>query len=226
MINEVKRENWEKRWALFFRFYALILGGILCVLILLVWFAFPASEGEKFSSLEFSRPVAISYLQNALQGRYGSGFFTGQVNSLDISQLEPGDILLGGNPGGAYGHFTHAGLYLGNGEVMEGYVDCGISRQGVGHYRYYAWACVLRVKLPREQRLRAAEYAAQLEGRMFYPTAFKTGGRYWNCTKLIWKAYKEEGIDLDSRHDLWLTPDAIYCSPWVEVISSEGEMPH
>ena len=197
----------------------------MCALILLVWVAFPASEGERFSSPQFSRSVAVSYLQNVFQGRYGSGFFTGQRNQLDFSSLEPGDILLGGNPGGSYGHFTHAGIYVGNGEVMEGYVDCGISRQGAGHYRYYAWACVLRVKLPPEQRLRAAEYAARREGRMFYPAAFKTGDRYWNCTKLIWKAYKEEGVDLDPRRDLWLTPDAIYFSPWVERVSCEGEMP-
>lgn len=167
----------------------------------------------------------LTYLRSAQQGDFVTGTFSGQPNRLDFTQLQIGDILLGGNPGGSYGHFVHAGIYLGQGQVLEGYVDCGLNRQPVEHYRNYDWACILRLKLPADAREAAAEYARQREGRIFYPMAFKPGERYWNCTKIIWAAYGEQGIDLDPFNDLWVTPDAFYQSPWVEVVDWEGEMP-
>ena len=204
---------------LFFRCYYWFLTGCIVVLIAVILLLNPAYQPTA------SHSALITYIRSALQGDLAIGVFSGQPNRLDFTQLQVGDILLGGNPGGSYGHFTHAGLYLGQGQVLEGYVDCGLSRQLVEHYRNYDWACILRVKLPEAARAVAAEYARQREGRIFYPMAFKPGERYWNCTKIIWAAYQEQGIDLDPFNDLWVTPDALYQSPWVEVVDSEGEIP-
>jgi uncharacterized protein YycO len=62
----------------------------------------------------------------------------------------------------------------------------------------------------------AVEYARAQIGKIFHPLAFKPGDQYWNCTKIIWKAYAENGVDLDALNDVWLTPDAFLNSPWVE----------
>lgn len=203
----------------FFRHYLLILSLLLGLLVCSVLLANPGYMRR------FPETVATAYFRSVFQGRVGSGYFGGTGNSLDFSVLRPGDILLGGKPGSSYGHFTHAGLYLGKGEVLEGYVDCGITREDVGHYHRYDWVCVLRVKSPEQVRVRAVQYALQQEGKVFYPAAFKPGERYWNCTKFIWAAYYRQGIDLDSGKDMWVTPDAIYKSPHVVVVVKEGPMP-
>ncbi|HHV75779.1 MAG TPA: hypothetical protein GXX39_00190 [Syntrophothermus lipocalidus] len=203
----------------FFRRYLVVLS---LTLVLLICSILSVNTGYV---KRLPETVAAAYVRSAFQGRVGSGHFWGTGNSLDFALLQPGDILLGGKPGGAYGHFTHAGLYLGEGQVMEGYVDCGITRQAVEHYHQYDWICILRVKASEQARKKAVEYACQQEGKVFYPGAFKPGERYWNCTKFIWGAYHREGIDLDSGQDLWITPDSIYNSPNVVVVAREGLMP-
>jgi uncharacterized protein YycO len=165
------------------------------------------------------------YLSHAVRGQFGTGRATGGGNALDLSLLQPGDIMLGGKPGGAYGHFTHAGIYLGDGQMMEGYVDCGLSRQPASHYLGYDYACILRVRTSPQVRARAARWAQAREYQAFYPAAFKAGERYWNCTKLVWAAFRQQGVELDPRGDLWLTPDQLYHSPRVRVVASAGVMP-
>lgn len=203
----------------FFRYYPLVLTGVVIILAAAIMLANP---GYLYS---LPQSVTACYVGNFFQGNIGTGYFTGCGNQLDFDRLHPGDILLGGKPGGAYGHFTHAGLYLGDNQVLEGYVDCGISRQPVNHYHHYDWACILRVQLPEEDRQQALDYALQQEFKPFYPAAFKPGERLWNCTKLIWAAYQRQGVDLDSNDDLWITPDAIYHSAHVQVIDQRGKMP-
>ena len=203
----------------FFRHYFLILSSICLILTTAILVTAPRLPESAAQSL------AATFTQGLLQGHAPTGIYTGRVNRLDFKHLQPGDILLGGKPKAAYGHFTHAGLYLGQGWVLEGYVDCGLSRQDVAHYHFYDWACILRVKLSPEEREKVLQYAQQQEFKPFYPAAFKTGERYWNCTKLIWAAYRQVGIDLDAASDLWISPDALYFSPYIEIITTEGEMP-
>lgn len=203
----------------FFRYYPLVLGGMIALLLT----AIAADNSGRMT--RFSESAAPAYIENLLQGKNSTGVYTGRMNRLDFSLIQPGDILLAGNPESCYGHFTHAGIYLGDGWVLEGYVDCGVSRQRIEHYHSYEWACILRVKLPPEKRAAALEYALSQEYKTFYPAAFKNGERYWNCTKLIWEAYRRQGVDLDSFDDLWIVPDYIYFSPQVELIAREGEMP-
>ncbi|MGI6486998.1 MAG: hypothetical protein GX964_09825 [Syntrophomonadaceae bacterium] len=203
----------------FFRYYPLVLTGVVIILAAAIMVANPGY----LHSLPQS--VTACYIGNFCQGNVGTGYFTGRGNQLDFDRLHPGDILLGGKPGGAYGHFTHAGLYLGDNQVLEGYVDCGISRQPVNHYHRYDWACILRVQIPEKNRQQALAYALGQEFKPFYPAAFKPGERLWNCTKLIWAAYQRQGVDLDSNDDLWITPDAMYHSAHVQIIDQRGEMP-
>ena len=203
----------------FFKYYLLILPGIIMMLIALIIIDNPGYTHR------FWQSAAPRYVYYYLEGRHPTGVSSGKSNRLDFSRLEPGDILLAGNSQSCYGHFTHAGIYLGEGRVLEGYVDCGISRQPLDHYRSYDWACILRVRIPEAKRRQAVEYALKQEFKTFYPAAFKGGENYWNCTKLIWEAFRRQGVDLDSFGDLWVTPDYIFRSPHVELVAGDGELP-
>lgn len=203
----------------FFRYYPVLFTGMAVLLAVAIIVANPGYIKR------FSHTSAPLFVRSLIQGKSSTGVYAGRANNLDFSRVEPGDILLAGDHDSCYGHFTHAGIYLGQGMVLEGYVDCGVSRQRQEHYLYYDWACVARVKLPPEQRQAALDYALKQEYKTFYPIAFKNGDRYWNCTKVIWASYLRQGVDLDSNSDLWVTPDSIYHSQMLEVVTSSGEMP-
>lgn len=151
--------------------------------------------------------VAYTYLQSFAQGEIGSGYGQAEFEYIPFEKLEPGDILLGGYPNCAYGKYSHAGLYLGNNEVLEAYVDYGVCIQPLDHYYDYTELCLLRVKTSQTVKDQVIKAARSYTGKMFYPLAFKNGSGYYNCTKFIWKAYADQGIDLDPKHDLWVAPD-------------------
>lgn len=152
--------------------------------------------------------VIYTYARNLSQGEFGSGYGSAEPQYIPFDKLEPGDILLGGWPNCAYGQYSHAGLYLGNNEVLEAYVDYGVCIQPLGHYDEYTELCLLRVEASPAIKKRVVMEARSYAGKMFYPLAFKNGERYWNCSKIIWQAYADQGIDLDINHDLWIAPES------------------
>lgn len=173
----------------------------------------------------FANPRAsmYAYLDNLHYGNIGYGSeFRSAGNRIAFDELEPGDIILGGYPGCAYGRFSHAAIYIGDEQVVEGYLDTGITINSVQHFWDYSEIALLRVNAAEEVKLAAAEYARQNEGDMFFALAFKPGDRIWNCTKILWMGYMKQGIDLDSVGDIWIAPDSFYNSPWVEVIAERG----
>lgn len=177
---------------------------------------------DNYALLTEKRSVAFTYIQSFRQGQVGYGDQSAPGNDINFTNLEPGDILLGGWPGCAYGYFSHAGLYLGNNQVLESYIHTGVTVNDIFHYHDYSQACILRVKTSPAVKQQAIAYALQQQGKMFYPVSFKNDERYWNCTKIIWKAYQEQGINLDPGNDLWTPPDALGNSPMVEIIASKG----
>ena len=84
-------------------------------------------------SLNDRDSITYTYLSNAIQGSIGYGAVGYYGNMIDLSDLEPGDIILVVIQC-AYGRFSHAGLYIGDGQVIEGYVDLGITQQSVEHF--------------------------------------------------------------------------------------------
>ena len=173
-------------------------------------------------SLNERDSITHAYLSNAVQGRIGYGSVGYYGNMLDLSDLEPGDIILGGYPQCAYGRFSHAAIYVGDGQVIEGYVDLGITQQSVEHFWSYSEISLLRIKAPSDQKQAAVDYAKSHLGELFYPVAFKPGERIWNCTKIIWEAYRQQGINLETQGDIWISPDEFYNSPWVEIIREKS----
>jgi uncharacterized protein YycO len=166
--------------------------------------------------------ILFDYIASAREGKIGYGFNQYYGNDISFADLEPGDIILGSYPGCAYGEYSHAAIYIGNGQVAEGYVDLGINVQPVGHFREYQKVCLLRVEAPMETKTAAVEYVLDHLGEMFYPVAFKDGDRFWNCTKIMWKAYYEQGLDLDYTQDVWVAPDVFYNSPHIVLLREKG----
>ncbi|HCF48782.1 MAG TPA: hypothetical protein DER60_00780 [Syntrophomonas sp.] len=162
------------------------------------------------------------YIKSALSGNVGYGNPLRHNNSISFEGLEPGDIILGAYPHCAYGDYSHAALYIGSGQIIEGYADLGITRQSVEHFREYPQVCLLRVNVDPAVKQAAVAYATEQIGEVFYPVAFKSGQNIWNCSKIMWKAYQLQGVDFDDNQDLWVPPDSFYNSPYVEVIREVG----
>ena len=161
--------------------------------------------------------VIYLYLKNAAQGQFGGGYSqTG--NNASFAGLEPGDLILGAYDNGAFGYFSHAGIYAGNNLVLESYLDYGVTEHHVSSFHKFNDVCLLRVNADPDTKKAAVEYVQQMKGRLFYPVSFKPGDLFFNCTKIMWKAYKLQGIDLAVKDDLWIIPDAFYHSPFVTII--------
>ena len=166
--------------------------------------------------------VIYTYADSFLNGEIGTGYGEPSTDRVSFNGLEPGDIVLGGWPNTAYGRFSHAGLYIGGNQVLEGYVDYGLSIQELSTYLTYSEVCLLKVNASQEVKNRAVAYALARENQMFYPVAFKQGERFWNCTKIIWQAYKIQGIDLDEIGDLWIAPESFTASRSVSKLYEKG----
>ena len=168
------------------------------------------------------KAVMYTYLQSVGQGHIGYGFNSYYGNDISFVGLEPGDLIVGGYPGCAYGRFSHAGIYIGEGQVIESFGNLGVNIQPITHYREYSEVCLLRVKADPAVKKQVVNYALKQQGAMFYPLAFKPGERYWNCTKIMWKAYREQGLEFDPGNDFWVAPDLLYQSQLVEIIRERG----
>lgn len=170
-----------------------------------------------------SESLIYIYTRNALRGNIGTGYPEKIVRKPLNYSIEIGDLLLGGWENCAYGRYSHAGIYIGDNNVLEAYADCGVSIHSLQHYLDYPHLCILRVRTTPEVKIKAVNYAMHYNGKMFYPLAFKNSERFWNCTKLIWKAFEKQGIDLDINKDLWIAPESFRQSPCVDVLYERGD---
>ncbi len=177
---------------------------------------------NNYDILNNPHSVAQLYWQNLKKGKFSYGLEGKYYNRISFADLEPGDILVGGYPKCSYGRFSHAGIYIGDNLVMESYGDLGVTTQPINHFWDYSEIALLKVEVSPEIKNNAIDYIKNYEGGLFYPVAFKPGDRIWNCTKIIWKAYLEQGIDLDENKDIWVTPEAFYHSSWTTVIREKG----
>lgn len=152
-------------------------------------------------------------------GHFGVGYWDGEYNEFDFNRLEPGDIVLGGNTGSSWGHWTHAALYLGDGMVMDTFLQTGVSPRPVRAYNeYYSHAGALRVKLPKAVKEEAVAKARSLQGKPFYLLAPRGSATLFYCTKVVWYVYRQLGYDLDPQGAYWVVPDRIARSELVEQV--------
>lgn len=208
----MKRESWVSKFNIL----------IFPLLTVILAFAIYSDNRQVFANQDSSM---YTYINNLRYGNIGYGSeSSSQGNNISFDELEIGDIIVGGYPGCAYGRFSHAAIYIGNGQVIEGYLDTGISIHSIEHFWDYSQIALLRVEAADEVKIAATEYAKQNEGDMFFSLAFKEGDRIWNCTKIIWQAYMEQGLDLDSVGDIWVAPDSFYNSSKVTIIEERGNI--
>ncbi|HAG10517.1 MAG TPA: hypothetical protein DCK76_03835 [Desulfotomaculum sp.] len=197
------------------------------IVLLLLFLTFAFREAQKRQTLAAAYSDAPSLfvliMAAASRGEFGSGDFRGNPNKLDLSLLEPGDILLGGNHGSSYGVFTHAGLYTGDNRVVDAGASSGVYLAEAQDYHDYDWAAILRVKADPGQKKAAVDYALSQTGRPFFILAPRKEDGLWYCTKLIWYSYLHQGINLDCSKGYWILPDSLLKSPLINVICYSGE---
>lgn len=165
-----------------------------------------------------SGSVIHVWLNNFFSGHPGPGQVSSSRGEWPELELQPGDILLGGYPNCSYGRYTHVALYAGEGKVLEAFMDVGVIKQSYHHFRSYPYMAILRPSLTPETKAAAVDYAESKVGQVFFPLAFKRDERYWNCGKIVWKAFAEQGVEFDPIDDLWVAPDIFLQSPEVEVL--------
>jgi uncharacterized protein YycO len=186
-----------------------------------------AGRAEQRYLQSLQKPTAlVQVLAAAGRGEFGIGNYSNVPNALDLSDLQPGDIILGGNPGGSYGRYTHSGFYIGDGQIVDMYTSSGVYVTSVETYHRYTWAAVLRVQASPEARAAAVDYVKQQVGAPFFILSPKTDDSLWYCSKLVWYAYRLQGIDLDSfNNSYWVVPDAFLSSPKTTLVSFAGTRP-
>jgi uncharacterized protein YycO len=191
---------------------------LIVIVILFLSLKFAQQLEEHYQNKDEYPPTWIQLLSSAGKGHFGTGKFSSTPNNLDLSILEPGDILLGGNPGGSYGHYTHAGMYIGNNQVVTMYTSTGVYIEQPSAYHRYHWAAVGRVKASPQQKEEAVSYCLSQLGSPFHILSPKTEDGLWYCSKLIWLAYFKQNIDLDPFDSYWVLPDAFAYSPHVQIL--------
>lgn len=195
---------------------------VTAIVLLFLFLMFVFREAQKKQDIAVAHGETPSLLVLALaaagRGEFGSGEFRGNVNKLDLSLLEPGDILLGGNHGSSYGVFTHAGLYAGDNQVVDMGVSSGVYLAEAKDYYNYDWAAIIRVKAGSGQKKAAVDYALSQTGKPFFILAPRKEDGLWYCTKLIWHSYLWQGINIDSARGYWILPDSLFISPLTDVI--------
>ena len=152
-----------------------------------------------------------------------------------LADLRPGDILLTFSTHSLGWRHGHAGLVVGENAVLEsisiGQVSTVVSAD---HWRNYKDFVVLRVKGVDEDRQKAvAAYAEDhLNGVSYRLLSGWIGEKAGNiddpwfgahCSYLIWYAWNQFGVDLDSDGGRLVTCDDILKSDWVEVVQVYGK---
>jgi len=141
--------------------------------------------------------------------------------AIDAVLLEPGDIILGHNPHGLYGHWSHATLYLGSNQVLMQDITLGITMADLDSLAYYDEILIKRPAAPPAVRAQAAQWARQLVGGVFNLSAHPRDCSQWTCAKSVWAAYHEQGVEVaDGR--FWMTPDSLVPCSGVVVAHTSG----
>lgn len=139
------------------------------------------------------------------------------ANPLDLSMLEPGDILLVANPTDMPAirwtlFWSHVGLYSTQGDVIDAVreprgeyagedVWFQVRRSSLASYEASHDLLALRPPLVTPARRAAALFA---ESKVGAPYAANVGRILWgrgdsrgySCASLAWEAYNEQGLDL------------------------------
>ena len=154
-------------------------------------------------------------------------------NYAPMAVLEDGDILVSATTRVSWWRYGHASLVIdGEGKRILESLAPGYESE-INHARTFACLAnflVLRPKLDKETRAGVASYAK--ENLIGIPYQMTTGilSKKYNpdelkrsqCAHLVWYAYKQFGVDLDSTGGLVVKPQDMANSEHLEVVQAFG----
>ena len=156
----------------------------------------------------------------------------GDYLPLSFLSLEPGDLLLCRSPGSVVpGFWTHVGMYIGDGKVVEALPKPGVTNTSVADWNCPTKTCVeaLRVKTTDEIRNKAVSFALSQVGKPYDWCWWQkdADGEAWYCSELVWAAYLKASdgtINIEHGPDITgITPTEIDLDDDTEVISEHKE---
>ena len=200
-----------------------------------------ALDSSNYNSIFFNNllhnDLGISESSDCIGNIFDNNEYPAPIWRRDIL---PGDIILNRNKGlltlaGLF--WTHAGIYVGNDQVVEARsdLDGGISYYDITDWDYPqdTYVVLLRVtSASSEQRFAAAQWARKQAERSFFPLysilwyekKTESDSLWWYCSELVWASYKNQGIDIDFDESLFfVSPDDIYLDNDLEQISAHLE---
>lgn len=144
--------------------------------------------------------------------------------------LENGDIIVSSSTHFSGWRIGHAGLVTNaaNNKVLQASAVGEASAVGsVRDFTNRVTFMILSPKAAAETKAEVVDYAVKnLEGKIYDPTAgvFSSKNKVdkTQCAHLVWHAYNQFGIDLDSTGGPVVTPKDIANSPYVEVVQVFG----
>ena len=153
--------------------------------------------------------------------------------SIPLAGLEDGDIIISPNSHISYFRSGHAALVVDadNGRIINatGYgSESGL--EDATELSCRPGFMVLRPRAERDTRSKVAEYTKDnLTGLKYSLLAGLSGGeeiKTTQCSHLVWYAYKQFGIDLDSNGGAFVWPKDIANSPELELVQVYGIDPN
>lgn len=133
--------------------------------------------------------------------------YDGNGNSLDLSRLEVGDIILtrgvlkvigGLDPG----YWDHCAIYIGNGQIVESY-DAGVRVKPANISLTADEAAIYRVRTTSAVKQAAVNFCNSQIGKPYdfgcilWPGTKDINSSSWYCSELVWAGYKRQGVDID-----------------------------
>ncbi len=146
--------------------------------------------------------------------------------------LQEGDIIISSSIFLSWFRYGHAAIVV-NGQ-METVVDAvsigkNSSLSSAGQFKSYAQFMVLRPKISQELRKQTAEYAKEhlIDLPYMLTVGIFTPKNYENligthCSHLVWYAYRQIGLDLDSTGGMVVTPRDIANSNELALVQNFG----
>ncbi|MFP4142447.1 MAG: YiiX/YebB-like N1pC/P60 family cysteine hydrolase [Thermoplasmata archaeon] len=144
--------------------------------------------------------IVIGPTQNARAA--SSGEEEGE-NDLDLDKLEKGDIVVvSGGPLSKIvpGRWTHAMMYIGDGEVIESVKD-GVEINDAEMINDREKAAIYRVDTDLETKEKAIDFAMDQLGKSYDYTWWSKDvyDSSYYCSELIWASYYSNGVDIDEN---------------------------
>lgn len=161
---------------------------------------------------ETEKKAAIAEFESSTEEMYRrleQGFETrGPAHSIEGAKAGEFFVEFGGKSS-SVGDFGHAAVvYEDKGfNTVEAFPDTGVKHHFGDWYRKDSDVYLYGVtQSSGTKRANVAQYAHNMVGKKYSLTAKKEDERTFYCSKLVWLAWKKQGVDLDDNGGFFVTP--------------------